>query len=43
MSLELNKSKQISLMAENVSLEQFGTAASIITAVINKLADYVED
>lgn len=30
-------------MAENVSLEQFGTAANIITAVINKLADYVED
>ena len=30
-------------MAENVSLEQFGTAAKIISGVVNRLADYVED
>jgi hypothetical protein len=30
-------------MAENISLEQFGAAANIISGVVNRLADYVED
>ena len=43
MGLELNKSKQISLMAENVGLEQLCLGAEVINGVLNRLGDYVED
>jgi hypothetical protein len=43
MDVELNKSKQISLMAEDVTLDGFGEVANIIEGVVNSLGDYVED
>lgn len=43
MKIELNKSKQISLMAENAGQNDFAAVASIIEGVANGLNDYVED
>ena len=43
MKIEMNKSKNISLLAENVSLSDFESCASIISGVLNNLDGYVED
>lgn len=42
-NIEMKKSKQISLLAENVSLDDFQTCAAIIEGVVNNLSGYVED
>lgn len=43
MRVELNKSKQISLATENVTLEEFGRYGNLVEGVINQINDYVEE
>lgn len=41
MRVELSKSKHISLVAENVKLDQFEMMATVFEGVMNRMNDYV--
>jgi hypothetical protein len=42
-SLELRKSKQISLLAQKVSLQSFGTYGEVLHHVVREMDYYVEN
>ena len=42
MTVEVRKSKQISMLAEKVALQSFGTYGEILNRMVHEINDYVE-